>query len=65
MPDTLFKAEAVTMTLRTHEDYRNACERLGQLEGLRPSAVRDLQLAALRTAIHNYEPRQTPLRSSR
>ncbi|MGO4736806.1 hypothetical protein AB4099_09695 [Bosea sp. 2KB_26] len=65
MSDTLFRSEPVTVTLRTHEDYRDACERIGQLEGIRPSAARDRQLAALRAAIHAYEPRQTPLRTSR
>lgn len=63
MPDSPARSETPSRTIRTHEDYRNACERIGQLEGIRASAVRDLELAALKTAIHDYEPRQTPLRT--
>lgn len=65
MSATPYRSDEMTVTLRTHEDYRNACERIGQLEGIRPSAARDRLLEALRTAIHDYEPRQTPLRTSR
>lgn len=59
MPDAPTpRPEAPTATIRTHEDYRRAYERIGQLEGVRPSRVRDLELQTLRAAVHAYEPRQ-------
>lgn len=59
------RSECSSLTIRTHEDYRDAWERIRQLEGVRPSAARDHELAALKAAVHDYEPRQTPLRPSR
>lgn len=59
------RSECPSMTIRTHEDYRDAWERIRQLEGVRPSAARDHELAALKAAVQDYEPRQTPLRPSR
>lgn len=48
--------------ITNHEDYRRACERIGQLENDRPGALRDLKLKTLRDAVRDYEPRQTVAR---
>lgn len=46
------------VAIRSHEDYRKACERIGRLECDRPNAARDLELFFLSALVFDFDPRE-------
>ncbi|MGO4741434.1 hypothetical protein AB4099_33310 [Bosea sp. 2KB_26] len=54
--------KAPTICLTCHEEYRCALQRVGEIEDAKPNPAKDLELAALRGAIRDYEVRNQRLR---